>query len=799
MTINWKEKEDFLTAYVLGETFPEEMKPEVEQLENELRENDALRRELDEIRKVANRLTDALAEEPLPAPEEEIMYEDKTVTKPRRRVMRNFVIGALATCTVMAIVAVFLLPPEISFRQTAALLDYVPVPGEDYVVTESQEYASATDEPVEFAPALEMNRQKSSVKKKENVESTLGMNVTADMIMLAPPKTEEFGLRSLDLDIKEETYEEYIATDEEAEEIDAEIVDAELEYLPATEQSSEIVEKEMLSEEVPVEEPAEEPAVKFEAMAVAPVNNEKQAFRRARAEAILPPPAPVPIPAPVPAPVVVNENSYEKLPETGFKKPTDAPFSTFGVDVDTASYTQMRNSLMEYGQLPSPDSVRVEEYVNYFRYNLPKPEEGSECPFQTTVEIQKHPWQNGLYMAMVAIQGREIPAEKRPKLNLVFLLDVSGSMSDWNKLPLVKDGMMKLLDQLTPQDRVAVVTYADTATTVLEPTAGNEKAKIEKSVLQLQASGGTAGSDGLRRAYDLARKNFDKEAVNRIILCSDGDFNVGMTNNDDLQKMIENEAKSGIFLNVLGFGMGNYKDDRLQRLAEHGNGVYGYVDTRAEAKKMLCDDVVGSMITIAKDVKLQIEFNPTHVAAYRLIGYESRNLKDRDFHDDKKDAGDIGAGHRVIALYEIVPTGGEIPNPEKVDKPRYQSENTDGNAEENGENAEKETTTEAETVSKNDSPEWLFVKLRWKEPTASESTLKTFPVVFTPTDVEGKAPSDNFQFATGVALYAQLLRESDYTGNASFATVLEMISPVIGEDEYRMEFKKLVEMVKERR
>ncbi len=731
MTINWKEKEDFLTAYALGETFPEEMKPEVERLENELRENDALRRELDEIRKMANRLTDALAEEALPAPEEEMIYEDKTATKPRRRFLRNFVVGALTTCTVMAITAVFLLPPEISFRQTAAVLDYVPAPGKDYAVTEPEASPNAT----EFAPALEMNRQKSSVKKKEDIT----MNADAR--------------ESLEVAYEEE--------------------------------SEEIVEKDML-----LEAPATIPKhIEFQPMAAMPMTNEKQAFRRARVNIVE---RPRPVPAPIPASIVADENSYEIFTETGFKKPTDAPFSTFGVDVDTASYTQTRNSLMEYGRLPSPDSVRVEEYVNYFRYDLPKPEEGSACPFQTTVEIQKHPWRNGLYMAMVAIQGREIPAEKRPKLNLVFLLDVSGSMSDWNKLPLVKDGMMKLLDQLTPQDRVAVVTYADTVTTVLEPTAGNEKTKIEKSVLQLEANGATAGSDGLRRAYDLARENFDKEAVNRIILCSDGDFNVGMTNNDDLQKMIENEAKSGIFLNVLGFGMGNYKDSRLQRLAEHGNGVYGYVDTRAEAKKTLCDDVVGSMITIAKDVKLQIEFNPTHVAAYRLIGYESRRLKDRDFHDDKKDAGDIGAGHRVIALYEIVPAGGEIPNLEKVDKPRYQSENTE-------ENAEKETVKEAETTPKNDSPEWLFVKLRWKEPTASESVLKTFPVVFTPTDVEGKAPSDNFQFATGVALFAQLLRESDYVGDANFATVLELISPVIGEDEYRAEFKRLVEMVKERR
>ena len=460
----------------------------------------------------------------------------------------------------------------------------------------------------------------------------------------------------------------------------------------------------------------------------------------------------------------------------------------------------MRQFLTDQERLPPTASIRVEDFVNYFKYDLPQPEEGADCPFQTTVEIQKHPWQDGLFMAMISLKGREIPEEKRPKLNLVFLLDVSGSMSSWNKLPLVKDGMTKLLDGLKPGDRVAIVTYANGTDVALEPTLGSEKQKIEKVILSLNAMGGTAGGEGIQKAYALARQNFDPEAVNRIVLCTDGDFNIGMIGNDELQTLIETEAKSGVFLTVLGFGMGNYQDDRMKLLASHGNGIYGYVDSRDEARRMLCDELAGSMITIAKDVKLQVEFNPAHVAAYRLIGYECRKLAARDFHDDRKDAGEIGAGHSVTALYELVPVGVEVPAADRVDEPRYAQPKAEADAS-SPESAASEKKPDADVepdanAKSNDSPEWLFVKLRWKEPDASASTLKTFPVVFDPSKVSETPASPNFRFASGAALFAMLLRESAYSGTANFDSVLELIQPAVGESAQRQEFQKLVEKAK---
>jgi|GEM_PF-1609410 len=474
-------------------------------------------------------------------------------------------------------------------------------------------------------------------------------------------------------------------------------------------------------------------------------------------------------------------NSYEAVQEQKFHDPKEAPFSTFGVDVDTASFTQTRHFLTEMNRLPPPESVRVEEFINYFKYDLKGPEDKEACPFETTVEVRKHPWRDGLLMAMVSLKGYEIPRENRPKLNLVFLLDVSGSMSYWNRLPLVKDGMLKLLDSLSENDRVSIVTYANGTEICLEPTSGAEKEKIEKKILALEAGGSTAGGEGLQQAYALAKKNFDSEAVNRVILCSDGDFNVGMTDNSQLLSMIEREAKSGVFLTVLGFGMGNFHDDRMKMLAAGGNGNYAYVDSRAEANRVLVNDLTGSMVTIAKDVKLQIEFNPAHIAAYRLIGYEKRRLADRDFHDDRKDSGEIGAGHSVTALYELVPSGVAVPRNDFVDKPRYAP-------------VEEKTAEEpsAEGTSEEVSPEWMFVKLRWKQPEASESTLKTFPVAVDSERLKD-VPSVNFQFASGVALFGMLLQESENTGKSDFGTVLELIAPAIGDSEPRKEFRELVE------
>lgn len=520
-------------------------------------------------------------------------------------------------------------------------------------------------------------------------------------------------------------------------------------------------------------------------------------------------PAPMPVPRPYPTPTLPpSAPQYVDIQENEFKNPAEAPYSTFGLDTDSASYSQMRTFLTENEMLPPRESIRVEEYVNYFNYELEGPAAEDACPLRPHVEVRPHPWREGLLMAMVAVKGREIPEEKRPKLNLVFLIDVSGSMSDWNKMPLVRDGMFQLLDKLRPEDRISIVTYASDTQVRLAPTPGNEKSAIEKVLLELNPYGSTAGGDGLQKAYALARENFDPAAVNRIILCSDGDFNVGMTDPDALKNFVEREAKSGVFLSVLGFGMGNFHDDRMKTLAASGNGNYAYVDSRSEAKKVLADDLVGSMVPIAKDVKLQIEFNPARVAAYRLIGYERRKLEDRDFHDDRKDSGEIGAGHCAVALYELVPVGTELPMGSRLDPPRYGKKADDAAPAQNqtpdpaqdpAQDTESQTGAEKPAADgqkpeeSETAQEWFFVKLRWKEPNTSASTLHTFPVTFDAEKEKETPPSANFRFASGTALFALILRDSPHTGSASLGTVLDLIQPTVGEDPHRTELQTLVE------
>jgi Ca-activated chloride channel family protein len=363
-----------------------------------------------------------------------------------------------------------------------------------------------------------------------------------------------------------------------------------------------------------------------------------------------------------------NSESYAKLNDNSFRRVTDEALSTFSIDVDTASYANVRRMLNE-GQLPPPDAVRIEEMVNYFSYNYPAP--AGETPFSANVEIASAPWAPKHRLVRIGLKGREIAPQKRPASNLVFLLDVSGSMDQANKLPLVKKGMHLLVDQLNPEDRVAIAVYAGASGLVLNSTACSEKKTIHAAIDHLEAGGSTNGAAGIQLAYQVAKENFLKGGTNRVILCTDGDFNVGITSEGDLTRLIEEKAKSKIFLSVLGFGMGNYKDSTLEKLADKGNGNYAYIDTLREAKKVLVQQMSGALITIAKDVKIQIEFNPTQVQAYRLIGYENRMLAAQDFNDDKKDAGEIGAGHTVTALYEIVPVGVEINLP-GIDSLKYQ-------------------------------------------------------------------------------------------------------------------------------
>lgn len=484
--------------------------------------------------------------------------------------------------------------------------------------------------------------------------------------------------------------------------------------------------------------------------------------------------------APVPNPQAfmpnVGNESYEKEPESRFLDAAQNPLSTFSIDVDTASYSNVRRFLNQ-GTLPPKDAIRIEELVNYFDYKYPGPEGGE--PFTVNAEVASCPWRPEYRLLRIGIKGREIPRTERPSCNLVFLLDVSGSMSDENKLPLVKRAMQMLIRKLTAKDRVAVVTYAGTSGIAVPSTVcidGNKHA-LCVALDQLSAGGSTAGASGLQTAYQVAKSCFIKEGVNRVILCTDGDFNVGITNQADLQKLIEDKAKSGIFLTVLGFGMGNYKDSTLETLADKGNGNYGYIDNINEARKMLVDGAGGTLVTIAKDVKIQVEFNPAEVVAYKLIGYENRLLAKEDFNDDTKDAGEIGAGHTVTALYELVPPGvGGAPT---VDDLKYQKN-------------EPPKLSEAAKEG-----ELCTVKLRYKAPDGDVSKLFSFSVRDDAAGIEKK--SREFKFAASVAAFGLLLSESPFKGSATFEQVLSLGQAGKGEDEYgyRAEFLGLVRNAKE--
>ena len=480
--------------------------------------------------------------------------------------------------------------------------------------------------------------------------------------------------------------------------------------------------------------------------------------------------------------IPVNADSYDRsgteefapILENPFLTPQKSPFSTFSIDVDTASYSLMRRMVNE-GRLPPKDSVRLEEYVNYFNYDYAPPKD--EKPFATHVEIANCPWNTNHLVAKIGIKGMEINREDRPALNLVFLIDVSGSMSGSNRLPLVIRSLTELVEMLEDKDRIAIVTYAGSAGVALPSVSGAEKRAILDVIGSLQAGGSTAGAEGIQTAYEVAKKNFRENGQNRVILCTDGDFNVGISDTDALESFITGQAKSGVFLTVLGFGMGNYKDNKLETLANKGNGNYGYIDSIAEARKLLVENLAGTMITIAKDVKIQVDFNPVRVAAYRLLGYENRKLQDRDFNDDTKDAGEIGAGHTVTAMYEIVPTGVNIPNESPVS--RYSD-------------AAEETQPEVITEGGKHANEMMFVKLRYKKPDADNSELIEYPVDF---DVSKKnVMSRDLEFACGVALFAMLLKESGYTGTGNWTTVKELAGNSSDQKE-RQEFRSLVDRI----
>lgn len=464
-----------------------------------------------------------------------------------------------------------------------------------------------------------------------------------------------------------------------------------------------------------------------------------------------------------------NTEEYSNIVENGFHKVADDPLSTFSIDVDAASYSNVRRYLNS-NQLPPAGAVRTEEMINYFKYQYPQPT--GKDPFSINTEISDCPWNKGNKLVLIGLQGKNIPTENLPASNLVFLIDVSGSMMDENKLPLVKASMKLLTEQLREKDRISIVVYAGNAGLVLPSVSGSEKMKIKEAIDALEAGGSTAGGAGIQLAYKTAQENFMREGNNRVILCTDGDFNVGVSSDDDMVRLIEKERNKGIFLTVLGYGMGNYKDSKMQQLADKGNGNHSYIDGINEAKKVLVNEFGGTLFTIAKDVKLQLEFNPVKVAGYRLIGYENRLLNKEDFNDDKKDAGELGSGHTVTALYEIIPAGVKSEFLKDVDPLKYQK-----------------TGHKSHSIF-ND--ELLTIKFRYKNPDKDNSEL----IVHTVTDkgVDINHTSDNFRFATAVSGFAMLLRNSEYKGNTTYSQVLNMASSSLGNDPegYRKEFVSLV-------
>ena len=465
-----------------------------------------------------------------------------------------------------------------------------------------------------------------------------------------------------------------------------------------------------------------------------------------------------------------NTEDYDNIVENKFLAATQNPLSTFSIDVDEASYSNVRRYL-ENGSIPPAGAVRIEEMINYFDYDYTKPTNGE--PFTVNTEISDCPWNPQHKLVHIGLQGKEIPVDNLPASNMVFLVDVSGSMNEANKLPLVQASMNMLVDQLREKDKVAIVVYAGSAGLVLPSTSGASKTKIKEAIDNLEAGGSTAGGEGIKLAYKTAKENFIKNGNNRIILATDGDFNVGASSDDELVRMIEQERKSGVFLSVLGYGMGNYKDNKMQQLADKGNGNHSYIDNISEARKVLVNEFGSTLFTIAKDVKIQIEFNPSKVQAYRLVGYENRMLASEDFNDDNKDAGELGSGHTVTALYEVIPVGVKDDFTKSVDPLKYQS-------------SEKK-------IFSNNPDEIMTIKLRYKKPDEDVSKLITHPVMDNHTAVENT--SNNFRFSAAVAEFGLMLRSSEYKQQSSYSQVVSLAKGAKGTDDngYRAEFIRLVQ------
>ncbi len=460
-------------------------------------------------------------------------------------------------------------------------------------------------------------------------------------------------------------------------------------------------------------------------------------------------------------PVDFNTEEYNAVKENGYMSVAANPLSTFSIDVDTASYTNLRRMINDGGRIDT-NAIRIEEMINYFDYDYPAPVAGD--PFSVTTEAADCPWNEETKLLLVGLQAEEIDLSERAPMNIVFLIDVSGSMDSPDKLPLVQKAFTLLTENLTPQDRVSIVTYAGSDRVVLEGADGNNQAEILEAINSLEAYGSTAGADGINTAYAIAEKYFISGGNNRIVLATDGDLNVGISSESELTKLVEKKRESGVFLSVLGFGTGNIKDNKMEALADNGNGNYAYIDSVLEARKVLVEEMGGTLFTVAKDVKLQLEFNPAYIKGYRLIGYENRTLAAEDFEDDTKDAGEIGAGHSVTAIYEIV----TVDSPMDLNTSDLKYGETAG--EENG--------------------EMLTVSIRYKEPDGDTSKLLEYPVT---ESAYSASMSENLAFASAVAQFGLVLRDSEYKGTATYASIISQLSGFdFSEDSYKAEFLSLV-------
>ena len=519
-----------------------------------------------------------------------------------------------------------------------------------------------------------------------------------------------------------------------------------------------------------------------------------------------------------------NTEEYSYQQENAWMSVKTSPFSTFAADVDTASYANLRRMILRGERIPA-DAIRIEEIINYFSYDYPEPQDGE--PFSVTTEIAPCPWNENTQLLLIGLQAKKMEQTERPASNLVFLVDVSGSMDEYNKLPLVQQSMHLLTESLGPEDRVSIVTYASGDKVVLEGVSGENQAEISSAMEDLMAGGGTNGSAGIQTAYEIAEKYFIPDGNNRIILATDGDLNIGITDEGSLTRLIQEKAKSGVYLSVLGFGTGNISDTNMEALADHGNGNYSYIDSVSEARKVLIEEMGQTLFTVAKDVKLQVEFNPEKIKGYRLIGYENRVMAAEDFADDTKDGGEIGAGHRVTALYEIAKTDSAQKIPEVVSRygnngqAAVETVSAEASAEEGDsvetlaesktvnevtehamDEAEEPNTADEAAGTEQDGlaasvseDELLAVNIRCKEPDGDESRLFTYPVT---TSQETETMSENLSWAAGVAQVGMLLKESEYSGTSDFETVLERLEALesVKNDDYRQEFLYLVKRVK---